>query len=110
NEWIVCVKHFADRADAGVAEMRCKSIHEFACTLEIVGIDPQPRVDERPDEPAPDGTLVICRITRAKISVVLRLVIRMAWRKAAQADRRHKIFLRDIEDGFPSCRFENRIR
>src|SRR6476661_6770033 len=52
------VEHFADRADARLVEVRHEAVERVARAGEIVGIDLQPRVDERTDQPPPDSALV----------------------------------------------------
>ena len=56
----------------------------------VVGVDLQPGVDERADQPGPDGALVIGGVAGAQVAVVVGLVVRVARRERAQADGRQQ--------------------
>jgi hypothetical protein len=49
NEWVVGIENFADRSDAGIAQMRRKSGKKTARPAVVIRIHPQPRIDKRPD-------------------------------------------------------------
>ena len=56
----------------------------------VVRMDAEPGVDERPDQPGPDRSLVIGGVAGPQVAEVLRLVIGMARRQRPQADRRQQ--------------------
>ena len=43
--------------------------------LEPIGVDAAPRVDKWPDQPWPDGPLVIRQISRAQIAEIVWLIV-----------------------------------
>ena len=102
------VEDLADRADAGVGEMRFESVEEVQRAGIVVRMDAEPCVDERSDEPRPHGALVIGRIARAQVAVVRLLVIRMIGRQRAQSVRSQQLLLHDIEDALPARLIEHR--
>ena len=51
--------------------MLIERTEQFASTGHVVGIYPQPGIDVRPDQPRPDGPLMIRRVTCPDIAVVL---------------------------------------
>src|SRR4051794_13509403 len=53
------VEDLADRADAGVVEVREHRLEETARAGVILGMHLQPGIDEWADQPAPDGALMI---------------------------------------------------
>ena len=57
----------------------------------VVGMHLEPGVDEGADQPAPHRALVIGRVARAQVAVVARLVVGVAGRERAQADRREQL-------------------
>src|SRR3954470_2241707 len=79
------VEDFADAAQAGFAEMRDETVQEMPGLRRISGVDAQPGVHVRADEPAPDRPLVIGGVAGPQIAVVAGLVLRMAWGQRAQA-------------------------
>ena len=56
----------------------------------------EPGVDERADQPGPHRALVIGRVARAQVAVVVRLVVGIARRERAQADRRQQAFAHHV--------------
>src|SRR4029453_186650 len=66
------IEDFAERADARVIKVIDKAIEKMPGAGTIVGMNFQPGVDERTDEPGPHGALMICRITRAQVAKVAR--------------------------------------
>jgi hypothetical protein len=46
------VKDFADRTDTGFSEMRLKTAEMPRCCM-IIGVNPEPSIDERADQPSP---------------------------------------------------------
>ena len=69
----------------------------------------EPRVDEWPDEPAPDGPLMISRIACPQIAVIGRFVIGMPRRKRTQAERCEQLALHHIQHGSPAFWGERRM-
>src|SRR5258707_9208459 len=47
------VKDFADRADAGFSEMRLKAVEEMPRRRTIIGVNPEPSIDEPADQTSP---------------------------------------------------------
>ena len=97
------VEDLADRADAGLVEVRDEAVEEAPRARAVLGMHLEPRVDERADEPRPDGALVIRGIARAEIAVVGRLEVGMIGRERAQADGRHELRARDVDHRAPSA-------
>src|SRR5271170_1591555 len=69
------VEYFADGSDAGVSQMRREAVQKLPSSLEIAGMYLEPRVDERPDQPRPHGSLMIGGVARAKVAIVPWLVV-----------------------------------
>ena len=44
-------------------------------SLPVAGVGPQPGIKERPDQPGPDGALVIGSITRPQVAIVAGFII-----------------------------------
>ena len=74
------------------------------------GIHLQPRVDERTDQPAPHRALVIGRVARAQVAEVARLVVGVAGRERAQADRRQQPIAHDAHHRLPAVARQHRMR
>jgi hypothetical protein len=53
REWRLGVKDFADRADAGLGEMRLEAVEETSRRCAVIGVDLEPGIDERADQPGP---------------------------------------------------------
>src|SRR5919198_3409747 len=81
REWRLGIEHLADRSDARIVHVREETVDTLLDGLEVVGMDLQPGVDERTDEPSPDRALVIGRVARAQIAEVARLVVGIAGRE-----------------------------
>src|SRR3954470_11910497 len=62
------VEHFADCAQAVLAHAFGKTFEELPSVGIFARMHFEPRVDERPDEPGPDRTLVIRSIARTQIA------------------------------------------
>src|ERR1700685_4841466 len=73
------IEDFADGADASLPQMRPEPFEEAARSFEIVRVHFNPRIDERANEPSPDGALVIGGIARAQVDIIVGLVILFAW-------------------------------
>ena len=69
----------------------------------------QPGVDEGSDQPGPNRALMIRAISRAKVSTVERLVIRMVRRKRTKADWREQFALGHINYRFPVRLVQHRV-
>lgn len=103
------IEDFADRADAGLAELGAEALQKLHGSLWLVGMDAQPRVDERADQPAPHRALVIRGVARAEIAVVGGLVIGMGACKRPQPDGREQLLLDHVDDARPPALVEDRI-
>src|SRR4051812_47475322 len=80
-ERLLGVEDFADRADAGGAELGAETVEEGQRAGVIARMHFQPRIDEGADQPAPDRALVIGGVAGAKIAVVRFLVVGIAARQ-----------------------------
>src|SRR5437764_223087 len=69
------VKDFADRAEARFSEMRLEAVEEMPRHHAIIGVDLEPRIDERADQPSPYRALVIGGIAGTHIAEIARLVL-----------------------------------
>ena len=69
------VEDLADRADAGLIQVRLESFEHLAGAGSIARVHFQPRVDVRADEPGPDGALMVRGITCAEVPKILGLVV-----------------------------------
>ena len=68
------------------------ALEEAARAGAVVGMELEPRVDARTDQPGPHGALVIRGVARAQIAEVLRLVVRLARRERSQSHGRQQPF------------------
>ena len=59
------IEDFADRADAGFSEMRLKAVEETPRRRMIIGVNPEPSIDERADQPSPYRALMVGSISGA---------------------------------------------
>ena len=75
------VEDLADGSYASTFQVCCQTQCDRMQLLDSVGVDATPRIDKRSNQPRPDGPLVIGKITRAQITEILWLVVRMARRK-----------------------------
>src|SRR5712691_2651262 len=64
------VEHFTDGPDAEVVERGDAAAEERARAGHIAGMHLQPGVNPGADEPPPNGTLMVRRVTRAKTAIV----------------------------------------
>src|SRR6516165_4408773 len=80
------VEDLADRADARFAEMGREARQEILGGVRLFGMDLQPGVDERADQPGPDRALMVGRIARAQVAIILGLVVRAPRCERTQAE------------------------
>src|SRR5215212_8804237 len=66
----ISVENLADRADAGIVEVRHETFERRARGVEVIRVHLQPCIDEGADQPSPDGALVIRGVARAQIAVI----------------------------------------
>src|SRR5260221_10789096 len=78
----------------------------FAPCCSGVAMHSHPRFDKRPNEPGPDRALMIRAVALQYAAFVMRLVIRFAGRKRAQAHRRQQSFFNERDDLFRTLAFE----
>ena len=78
-----------------------------ACLL--VGIGPEPGVDERADQPGPHRPLVIGRVARPQIAEIARFVVRLAGRQRAQPDRGQEPLAHRVDHRAPALLVEHRM-
>src|SRR6266481_127541 len=67
------IEDFADRADAGFGEMRLKAVEEMPRRFAIIGVDLEPGIDERTNQPGPHRSLVIGGIAGTHVAEIARL-------------------------------------
>src|SRR5687767_3018183 len=53
------IEDLAERSHTSFAEVPVEPFEQPPCPVAVVGMNLQPRVDEGPDQPRPDGALVI---------------------------------------------------
>src|SRR5581483_3435692 len=78
-------------------------------TLEIVGMNLEPSIDERSNQPRPDSALMIRRITGAKVAIVARLEVSFARCKRTKTYRSQQSLFDDIQHRRPAKLIENWI-
>ena len=84
------VEDFADRAQRGLVQMWAEGFEKVPGAPAVIGMDLEPGVDERADQPGPDRALVVGRVPGPQVSEIARLVVRLAGRQRPQADRGQK--------------------
>src|SRR5262245_7613155 len=78
--------------------------------LDAIGIDTAPRVDEWSNEPRPNSSLVIGEISRAQITEILWLKVRVTRRERTQSIWRQQLIVYDVDNGLPALRIEYWMR
>src|SRR5215217_6310643 len=81
GEWRLGIEDIVDRADTGLGEVLLEPPQKTAGLLAAVGMNLEPGVDERADQPSPDSALVIGRVAGAQIAEIARLVFGVAGRQ-----------------------------
>src|ERR1044071_2092404 len=74
REWRLGVEDLIDRADATLRKVLLEAAHKTAGFRACIGMHLEPGVDERADQPSPNGALVIGRVAGAQIAEIARLV------------------------------------
>src|SRR5271165_457321 len=69
------VENFADGPNASVSQVWLKTIQELASACQIAAVNLKPGINERSDQPGPHRALMVGGIARAKVAVVLWLVV-----------------------------------
>src|SRR5947207_14643591 len=69
-----------------------------------------PRLDEWPHQPRPDGSLMIDSVSRCRITVIARRVTRLAGRERPQSDWRQEMPLDRIDNPPSAFRVHERYR
>src|SRR5271154_5513472 len=87
--------------------MPLETVEEMSRSREIIGVDLQPGIDKRADQPSPYGALVVGSIPGAQVAEIARFVVGLARRKGAQPDRCHQLFMHRGNDRLPMFRVEN---
>src|SRR3954451_25489256 len=103
------VEDLADRADAVLVEVGAEPFEVATGAPQVAGVELEPGVDERPDQPGPDGPLVIGGVAGAEVAVVFRLVVGMAGGERTEADGGEKPLARDRDDRLPARPVEDRV-
>ena len=68
--------------------MSAEPVEETTSSGKISRMYSQPRIDKGAHQPSPDRPLMVCRITRAEVTVVGGLIVPFAGGEGAQSDRR----------------------
>src|SRR5690349_4651874 len=63
-----------------------------------VTVHPQPRIDERSEEPGPGGALVIGGVAGGLVSRIARMIVGIVGGERAQPERREELLLDDCDD------------
>src|SRR5262249_23677218 len=105
----VGVEDLANRSNAGVIEMRSKSSDGLHRACAVVWKDSQPGIDERPNQPGPDRTLMVRRVARTSIAVVTRLEFRVSRRERTKAHRRQQPISHRFDNWLPAFRRQHRV-
>ena len=103
------IEDFADRADAGFSEMRLKAVEKPSRHRAIIGVNPEPSINEWANQPSPHGSLVIGCIASAQVAKIARFVIGLARRQRAQPDRRHQLCVHRGNNCLPIFSVEDRM-
>jgi hypothetical protein len=98
------VEDLAHRADARLAQVRHQSGQEAPGAGAVVGVDAQPGVEERADQPGPHRPLVVGRIACPQVAVVGPLVVGIPRRQGPQPDRRHEPLAYDAQQATQATR------
>src|SRR5262249_15783635 len=98
-----------DRPDTRIAHVRAEAVQQLRRAGVILRVRLQPRIHVRPDQPRPHCTLVICRVARAKVAEVARLVVRLPRGERTQAHWRQEMLTRDREYRSPLLALEYRM-
>src|SRR5271154_681964 len=89
--------------------MRLETVEEMPRCRAIVGVNLEPSIDKRADQPGPHRALVVCRIAGAQVAEIARLVIGLDRRKGAQPDRRQQLLSYRGDDPLPTLLVEDRV-
>src|SRR5262245_35870897 len=103
------IEDLAHRADAGAREVLAEALDDGHELLGPIRIHTAPSIEEWPDQPWPDGPLVVRDVARSEIAEVLRLIIGVPRRERAHAIRRQQTIVRDIDDSAPPLSIEDRV-
>ena len=90
--------------------MRLKADNEFAALLATIGVDAQPGIRERSDQPGPDRPLMIGSVARTQVAVILRFIIRMSGSQRPQSERGQQTILDGVQHGLPMFRSKDGMR
>src|SRR5882762_6415241 len=100
------ITDFRDVTQAGMIQMlverRKKSCTRLLSYVSVRTVDAYPRLNKRADQPGPDRTLVIDRISRTRVALIMRRVSAFSGRERAQTHRRSQKHLHRIDN---SARF-----
>lgn len=97
------VADFTDRPDTRFVEVEDEAFEKAAGARMIVRINFEPRVDEGAYEPAPNGSLVISRITRSQVAVIFPFIVTMLRAERAKSDRCEQAGAHGFQHVFPIC-------
>src|SRR4029077_16505710 len=90
-----------------IAQVHRERFKKFSSGRTIMRMNFQPSVDEWPDQPGPNRTLMISAVARSEIATVNWFIIWIVGREGAQANWRDQFFLDDFQDGFPMFSVED---
>src|SRR6185369_12269461 len=99
------VEELGGRVETRLVQVREERRQESCAGLRLrlarAAADADPGVDERAQEPRPDGALMIRGVALADAALVVRRVVGRARREGAEADRRLEACLDGVHD--PAC-------
>src|ERR1700722_5841743 len=82
--------------------MEDKAFKEAPRSRTVFGMNLEPGIHKRSDQPSPDGPLMIGRVPGAQVAIVLRLEIGMIGRKRTQAYGGQQLLFDGIENSRPA--------
>src|SRR5271154_3076373 len=95
------VENFANGAHGVFPEMRFERSQETVCLFEIIGMQFEPSIDERTDEPGPNRALVVSGVAVAEIAVVFGLEVAFARTEGPKTKRCEQFGLHAFHDWRP---------
>src|SRR4029453_3230272 len=103
------IENLADRSDARLIKVGDESLNRLPGALLVIRKDLQPGIDKGPNEPSPDGALVVRRISSAQVAVIARFEIGIVACERSQPDGSQQSVAHGSHDLFPPLALENRL-
>ena len=89
--------------------MRLETVKEMPRRRSVFGVNPEPGIDERADQPGPHRSLVIGGVAGAQVAEIPRFVIGLARGERAQSNRRYQLGMHRGNDRIPILPIEDRV-